>query len=70
MKSVAMVRHLPALNGRLVRPFAESLRLSKTHWIVCPTATAMLPKARCARDWLLAEAADDVRRLETPGARM
>jgi LysR family transcriptional regulator, glycine cleavage system transcriptional activator len=58
------------INGRLVRPFAESLRLSKTYWIVCPTATAMLPKIRRARDWLLAEAADDVRRLKTLGSRM
>jgi hypothetical protein len=24
------------INGRLVRPFAESLRVSKTYWIVCP----------------------------------
>jgi LysR family glycine cleavage system transcriptional activator len=32
------------INGRLVRPFAESLRLSKTYWIVCPKATAALPK--------------------------
>jgi LysR family transcriptional regulator, glycine cleavage system transcriptional activator len=28
------------LNGRLVRPFPESLRLSKTYWIVCPKATS------------------------------
>src|SRR6266545_2106780 len=27
------------LNGRLVRPFAVTLRLSKTYWIVCPQAT-------------------------------
>ena len=30
--------------GRLLRPFAEELRLSKTYWIVCPKATATLPK--------------------------
>jgi LysR family glycine cleavage system transcriptional activator len=52
------------LNGRLVRPFASSLRLSKSYWIVCPQATAMLPKIRKARDWMLAEAADDTRRLK------
>ena len=27
------------MNGRLVRPFAESLRLSKSYWILCPKAT-------------------------------
>jgi len=52
------------LNGRLVRPFATSLRLAKNYWIVCPQATAMLPKIRAARDWMLAEAASDARRLK------
>jgi LysR family glycine cleavage system transcriptional activator len=52
------------LNGRLVRPFAEALPLSKSYWIVCPKATSMLPKISRARDWLLAEAADDIRRLK------
>jgi LysR family glycine cleavage system transcriptional activator len=52
------------LNRRLVRPFAESLRLSKAYWILCPKATAALPKITIFRDWLLAEAADDTRRLK------
>jgi LysR family glycine cleavage system transcriptional activator len=52
------------LNRRLVRPFATSLRLAKTYWIVCPQATAMLPKIRKAREWMLAEAAEDARRLK------
>src|SRR6266850_7454028 len=52
------------INGRLFRPFTEALRLSKTYWIVCPKATAMLPKVKKARDWLLAQAAEDVRRLK------
>jgi LysR family glycine cleavage system transcriptional activator len=52
------------INGRLIRPFATALRLSKSYWIVCPKATAMLPKITTFRDWLLAEAADDVRRLK------
>lgn len=52
------------LNGRLIRPFVESLRLSSSYWIVCPKATAMLPKVKTARAWLLAEAADDLRRLK------
>jgi len=32
-----------------------------------PKATAMLPKIKRARDWLLAQAADDARRLKTLG---
>ncbi|TMJ49034.1 MAG: transcriptional regulator GcvA [Alphaproteobacteria bacterium] len=53
------------INGRLVRPFPESLRLSKTYWIVCPKATANLAKIATFRDWLLAEASKDLRRLKT-----
>jgi LysR family transcriptional regulator, glycine cleavage system transcriptional activator len=52
------------LNGRLVRPFTEALPLSMGYWIVCPKATSMLPKISRARSWLLAEAADDLRRLK------
>jgi LysR family glycine cleavage system transcriptional activator len=52
------------INGRLLRPFSLSLRLSKTYWIVCPQATSMLPKIKACRDWLLAEAAADARRLK------
>jgi LysR family transcriptional regulator, glycine cleavage system transcriptional activator len=51
------------LNGRLVRPFPIGLRLAKTYWIVCPKATSKLPKIAAFRDWLLAEAAEDARRL-------
>src|SRR5215216_3726867 len=43
------------INGRLVRPFKEALRLSKTYWIVCPKATASLPKIQTFRDWLLTQ---------------
>ena len=57
------------INGRLVRPFPQSLPLSKTYWIICPKATANLPKIVTFRDWLLAEAAKDVRRLKTIGSR-
>src|SRR5450631_1318242 len=52
------------INGRLARPFDLGLRLSNTYWIVCPKATAMKPKNTIFRDWLLAEAADDARRLK------
>jgi LysR family glycine cleavage system transcriptional activator len=56
------------INGRLVRPFAEELRLSKTYWIICPKATTALPKIVTFRDWLLAEAARDMRQLKKLGA--
>jgi LysR family glycine cleavage system transcriptional activator len=52
------------INRRLVTPFSLTLRLSKTYWIVCPQATSMLPKIGACRDWLLAEAADDISRLK------
>ena len=56
------------INGRLVRPLAETLRLSKTYWIVCPKATSTLPKIQTFRDWLLAEAARDTRHLQKLGS--
>lgn len=54
------------INGRLVRPFPESLRLAKTYWIICPKATAKLPKITAFAEWLLAEAAEDARQLQRP----
>ena len=53
------------INGRLVRPFATSLPISKSYWIVCPQATAGLPKIVRFRNWLLEEAASDAKRLES-----
>ena len=52
------------INGRLVRPFPEALRLSKTYWIICPKVTAALPKIATFRDWLL-----EIGR-ESPGANV
>ena len=49
------------ISGRLLRPFADELRLTKTYWIICPNATASLPKIVTFRDWLVAEAAQDRR---------
>jgi LysR family transcriptional regulator, glycine cleavage system transcriptional activator len=49
--------------GRLVRPFALGLKAPYAYWIVCPKSTADLPKIATFRDWLIAEAAEDVRRL-------
>jgi LysR family glycine cleavage system transcriptional activator len=50
--------------GRLVKPFPEVLSLTKTYWIVSPKATSELPKIAIFREWLLTEAAEDIRRLK------
>ncbi|HME29588.1 MAG TPA: transcriptional regulator GcvA [Pseudolabrys sp.] len=52
------------INGRLVRPFPIALPLSKSYWIVSPKATASLPKLVAFREWLLAQASEDTRRLD------
>lgn len=52
------------ITGRLIKPIDVSLRMSNTYWIVCPKVTSSVPKVKSFRDWLLAEAADDARRLE------
>jgi len=49
--------------GRLVRPFPLALAVPYAYWIVCPKATANLPKIVTFRNWLVAEAAEDTRRL-------
>ena len=51
------------INGRLVRPFPDSLPLSKTYWVICPKATSNVPKIVTFRNWLLSEATEDARRL-------
>jgi hypothetical protein len=51
------------LNGRLVLPVAISLALEKTYWVVYPKVSTSEPKVSTFRDWLLAEAAEDARRL-------
>lgn len=62
-QGVAMTRTTLAMRdllaGRLVRPFTKSIRLDRAYWIVCPKATADLPKIRIFRDWLLAEMVAD-----------
>jgi LysR family transcriptional regulator, glycine cleavage system transcriptional activator len=55
------------INGRLVRPFPDSLPLSKTYWIICPKATSNLPKIVTFRDWLLTEASQDLQQLKKRG---
>jgi LysR family transcriptional regulator, glycine cleavage system transcriptional activator len=51
------------INGRLVRPFELSLPVTYAYWVVCPKATAQLPKIETFRNWLVAEASEDQRRL-------
>nr|WP_245161726.1 MULTISPECIES: transcriptional regulator GcvA [Bradyrhizobium] len=53
------------IHGHLVRPFPLALPLSKTYWVICPKATANLPKIVTFRDWLLAEASNDLRQLKS-----
>jgi LysR family glycine cleavage system transcriptional activator len=56
------------INKRLVRPFPVTLPLSKSYWIVCPKVTASLPKLVTFRDWLLAQANEDMEYLQhVPG---
>jgi LysR family transcriptional regulator, glycine cleavage system transcriptional activator len=52
------------IGGRLVRPFATALPAPYAYWIVCPQATAKLQKMAAFIDWLLAQAAEDVRQLQ------
>lgn len=51
------------IGGRLARPFAIAMPASYAYWIVCPKATAKLPKIVAFSDWLLAEAAEDAKHL-------
>ena len=53
------------IHGRLVRPVEVSLAMAYTYWIVCPKATASIPKIDTFRQWLLAEAEEDARRLDS-----
>jgi LysR family glycine cleavage system transcriptional activator len=54
---------LDLIHGRLVRPVALSLEMPNTFWIVSPKPTARTPKIAIFREWLLAEAEEDARRL-------
>jgi LysR family glycine cleavage system transcriptional activator len=51
------------ISRRLVRPFPQMIEAPFAFWIVCPKAVADLPKIATFRGWLLAEAAEDGRRL-------
>jgi hypothetical protein len=52
------------LAGRLVHlPFGPALPVPYAYWIVCPQATADLPKIAAFRAWLVGEAKEDAQRL-------
>ena len=51
------------ISGRLVRPFSQALAAPYAFWIVCPKSAAELPKISAFRNWVLAEAEDDARRI-------
>ena len=52
------------IHGRLVRPVDVSLAVANTYWIVSPKSIARTPKIATFRQWLLAEAEEDARRLD------
>jgi LysR family transcriptional regulator, glycine cleavage system transcriptional activator len=52
------------LEGRLIQPIDVSLPLEKTFWLAYPKLAISEPKVVIFRDWVLAEAAEEVRRLE------
>ena len=51
------------IGGRIVRPFDLSWHPTGTYWIMSQKAMSKVKKIRQVRNWLLAEAADDARRL-------
>lgn len=53
------------IGGRLVRPFAAQMPAPYAYWVVCPKATAKLPKIVAFRNWLLAEAGKDAKQLNS-----
>jgi LysR family glycine cleavage system transcriptional activator len=57
------------LAGRLVRPFGPALPVSFAYWIVGPKSTAGLPKIKAFTEWLIAEAADDLKRVDELAVR-
>jgi len=58
------------ISGRIVRPFDLWWQPADTYWIVCPKAAAGTPKIAAFRQWLLAEAETDARRLAEQAASL
>jgi len=55
--------------GRLVQPFPPAIAAPFAYYVVCPLAVANRPKIRAFRDWLLAEAAEDAKKLAKLGIK-
>jgi LysR family glycine cleavage system transcriptional activator len=55
------------IKGRLVKPVDVSLRIANTYWVVCPKSVSSVPKIARFRNWVVAEAAEDTRRLKALG---
>jgi LysR family glycine cleavage system transcriptional activator len=53
--------------GRLVQPFGPALKAPFAYYIACPAPVANRPKIRAFREWLLAEAAEDTKKLAKLG---
>lgn len=68
---VALIRSALAardlLTGRLVRLFDITLPAPFAYYIVCPKASAKIPKITKLRDWLLNEAQRDARKMALHG---
>jgi LysR family transcriptional regulator, glycine cleavage system transcriptional activator len=67
-QGLALARTLIAasdlLGRRLVQPVRFSVPLKLSYWIVCPKPSASQPKIKLFRDWLIAEAAEDLWRMK------
>lgn len=72
-QGVALARRALAtqdlLSGRLLRPFDISLTSERGYFVVCPEASADIPKIVRFREWLLAENQRDIERLKALHAR-
>jgi LysR family glycine cleavage system transcriptional activator len=53
--------------GRLIQPFGPALPAAFAYYIVCPAAAAHRPAIKAFRDWLIAEAAEDAKKLKKLG---
>ena len=59
-EGIALVSHSAVVEdlkaGRLVKPFALSVKTDIAYWLVCPKANMLRPKVQVFCEWLLATA--------------
>ncbi len=55
------------VGGRLVQPFGPALPASFAYYIVCPAPAAGRPMIKAFREWLIAEATEDAKKLAKLG---